>query len=740
MSSWSLEEMQQEQRVDEFTKALLRFYDSEVRITKEAKAECKRLVREYVEPLMECCREISPLHTVKRLEYTGSMYEGLKAQAADEVDLMVVLETGTKVTVEYSPKKGFARFRATGYSILPEYRNRREGYISPDSFGKSIFFGLVVKEANKFNEERSESSGISFEVRHNGPAVQLDLIKKGKKLLSADLVACFKTENDEYFVPKSYMFPSIPNSELLWRQSFSLDEKKIFKTMDKKDNGCRRMLLRIVKTIVKREKPLAKLTSYHLKTAFMHYIYSSPEMPWDVSYLGKHFRGFLEELRAYLSSKERYFPHYFLPHVNLLKDIKSETIDDMANRLKKILSREAVLNGILCCTTQEAHGRVQSDTHHISLDRLITRQEDIVMQDEHIPVRMPQTEDRTQTERYRGPHFTMRQEEDVVQNEHIPFHGLLQVEDRTQTERYRCPRFMMRQREHVMQNEHIPLVTLPQIGDRTQIDREKYRVPRCRVRQEDVMQNEQIPLVTMPKEDDNLAPRPWERGKVDDRTQIDRERYHIPWCRMREEAIQNEHIPLVTMPQMDDRTQIDQRESYQIPRYTLRREDVMQNEQIPLVTMPLEDNNFVPRVSPRSWERGWVDDKIQIDRERYRGRMRQEDVMHNEHISLVRMPEVEDRTPMERYRIHRLGIPRLDDMTENDGNYISRFGMSQNAELEGTFQHRLECRCLTFVSRLVLKFVLGLISFSLGVVIFASWLAGIGILIILVWLGLSHLD
>ena len=124
------------------------------------------------------------------------------------------------------------------------------------------------------------------------------------------------------------------------------------------------------------------------------------------------------------------------------------------------------------------------------------------------------------------------------------------------------------------------------------------------------------------------------------------------------------------------------------------------NEQMPLVTMPLEDHNFVPRVSPRPWERGWVDDRAQIDRERYHipwYKMRQEDAMHNEHISLVRLPEVEDRTPMERYRIHRLGMPRL--VMENDRNYISRFGMSQNAELEGTLQHRLECRRLKFLKQ-----------------------------------------
>ena len=186
-----------------------------------------------------------------------------------------------------------------------------------------------------------------------------------------------------------------------------------------------------------------------MKSSPSYYIDKSPHK-WDVPHLGMHFVGFLKELQEYLS--KRYFQHYWLPHVYLLKDINPMTIDDMANRLKRILSREAVLNRILCCTTQEAHGRVQSERHCISL------QDDNVTQNQVVlPVRMPQAEDRTQIERYRSPRFPIRQKYDV-QNEYIPFLGLSQIEDRTQIDRYRGLRFPMRQREQVRQYEHIPLV------------------------------------------------------------------------------------------------------------------------------------------------------------------------------------------------------------------------------------------------------------------------------------------
>ena len=234
MSLWDSVEMRQQLSLDELTRKLLDFYESEVKITKEEMAECRRLVMKYVESLVNCCREISPLPILPQPGYTGSMYEGLKAEAADEVDLMVALEPGSNVRAEYTWKKGFVRFRATGDSKLLKYANR-DGYIIPDSFVESFFYGLVKKVAEKFNDKISESSDISFiKVRRHGPAVQLDLIKEEQKQLSVDLVACFKTENGKYFVPKSYVFPKslcIRNPELLWRQSFSLEEKQKLKNI-----------------------------------------------------------------------------------------------------------------------------------------------------------------------------------------------------------------------------------------------------------------------------------------------------------------------------------------------------------------------------------------------------------------------------------------------------------------------------------------------------------------------------
>lgn len=116
--------------------------------------------------------------------------------------------------------------------------------------------------------------------------------------------------------------------------------------MDKDDHGCRHELLRIMKTIVKRERTsLARLHSYHLKTAFMHYIKEKTDNWAGWNSLGEHFVGFLGELQGFLERGN--LPHYWLPDVNLLDDIHYGVVDQMAYRLKRILNSEAVRNDIL---------------------------------------------------------------------------------------------------------------------------------------------------------------------------------------------------------------------------------------------------------------------------------------------------------------------------------------------------------------------------------------------------------
>ena len=334
---------------DALTRKLRDYSVNHVKIAEADMTRTKKLVKDYIEDeIMWYCRRNSTLPILK-LEYTGSVYERLKTEAADEVDVMVVLKTtkpwfwgDPEVMVENTGIPGYVRLKTTMTdSKLRKYVSP-EGYIIPERLRNGWFYSLVDQAVRDFRD-RSPRSDVHLSLRYHGPAVQLDIFQKGtgQKLLSADLVPCFEIRTNEYFVAKHYA-----ESALLWRQSFSLKEKHLLQYMDRDDHGCRHELLRIVKTIVNRERTsLGGLHSYHLKTAFMHYIKEKTDNWASWNSLGEHFVGFLGELQASLERGN--LPHYWLPGVNLLDDIDNVVVGQMAFRLKRILNSEAERNKIL---------------------------------------------------------------------------------------------------------------------------------------------------------------------------------------------------------------------------------------------------------------------------------------------------------------------------------------------------------------------------------------------------------
>ena len=189
-------------------------------------------------------------------------------------------------------------------------------------------------------------------MRAHGPAVQLDITdKKTEKKLSADVVPSFQLSGTEYFVAKSYTGKISPGCDpkLLWRQSFSLREKARLQDMDKEDHGCRHELLRIIKTLMRAETTFAKLSSYHLKTVFLHYN-SNPKLKWDADMLGERFLEYMEMLYTALSKKT--LDHFWVEGVNLLDNIQDKTLENMADRLRKILDNDKERSKVLKCESK----------------------------------------------------------------------------------------------------------------------------------------------------------------------------------------------------------------------------------------------------------------------------------------------------------------------------------------------------------------------------------------------------
>ena len=104
------------------TKKLRDFSVKYVKISEEDMTLARKLVKEYIEDkIIMYCQENSKIQILK-LEYTGSFYEKLKTEAADEVDIMVVFKTQrAEIKVKESGVPGFVLLMARESSVLRNY-------------------------------------------------------------------------------------------------------------------------------------------------------------------------------------------------------------------------------------------------------------------------------------------------------------------------------------------------------------------------------------------------------------------------------------------------------------------------------------------------------------------------------------------------------------------------------------------------------------------------------------------
>lgn len=320
---------------DSVTRKLRECFDDNVKISKKDMTFAMTLVKDYIEDEVISYFDKSVRLPRLRLEYTRSMYNRLKSEATDEVDLLIILETTSlEVQVENSGISGYATLKDLTAGVNSPLRKfaDRQGYLNPERLKGVWLNNLDRKFANGF-KVKSTWFPVSLKVSSHNGSFQLQVFKNDtdEVLLTADLVPCLQIPTIGDFVAKPCC-----DAELLWRKSFSLKEKEMLKKMDE-DGGCRHELLRIVKSIIKnRQTYFGKLKSYHVKTAFMHYM-TKVGQNWCSDYaLGEHFLGFLEQLQRYLENKT--LPHYWLDgRVNLLDDIDSEiAIDNMARDLENI--------------------------------------------------------------------------------------------------------------------------------------------------------------------------------------------------------------------------------------------------------------------------------------------------------------------------------------------------------------------------------------------------------------------
>ena len=316
----------------------------------------KDKISNYLEPILALCRKNNP-NIISHHEYTGSFYENLKTETPDEIDIMVALKGKEKDFEVHEDEAGYARLKIKDFQH-PLRMHTRENCLTPEKV-RQFFFGLVQKTLNDFQKLKEEEGlQVDLIVSANGPAVTLVITDKqtedkenkkekqneNKLSLSADLVPSLLLSDTKHYVakpkPEEESEKSISvDKSLLWRQSFSLSEKELIKKMDKpKPNrppGCRHELVRIAKTFRRKDSTLAKLSSYHIKTAFLHYCDKvENENDWDSDKLGERFIDFLKFIMEKL--QQHNLPNYFIPELNLLQEFQTDTLTNIEKRLSNL--------------------------------------------------------------------------------------------------------------------------------------------------------------------------------------------------------------------------------------------------------------------------------------------------------------------------------------------------------------------------------------------------------------------
>ncbi|KAI8511316.1 hypothetical protein Bbelb_104160 [Branchiostoma belcheri] len=300
------------------TEQLKLYHSKRVELDEEETKHAKELVEIFIGAIVKSVKEqidAGRPHGASRcrIEYTGSMYEGTKFGRPDEFDIMIVIDGSQDIeSVEMSP--GYAMLLANSSSshrfseqCIHPYQN-----ISPKKM-TDWFTGLVQKGINEVNIK--ENTDVSIDV---------------------DLVLCVQL-SQQYFVAKPFADP-----DMLWRQSFSVVETRMIASIDG-PNECRRDCLRILKSIFRAEQGLDKFTSFHLKTVLLQMC--RDEEQWQSSRMGERFLDLLRRIEGCL--RDEYLPHFYLPDLNLLDGIRSETIENMRGRVGNLINNTHERNRIL---------------------------------------------------------------------------------------------------------------------------------------------------------------------------------------------------------------------------------------------------------------------------------------------------------------------------------------------------------------------------------------------------------
>ena len=211
---------------------------------------------------------------------------------------------------DYKKLKKFMKYESSHYYIQP-------------SLVLHWFEGVITKALNVFDGYNFiEGKYITIRRSESGPAHTLKVKSSCGLNIDIDLVPVFRF-GETIFVPKK-----LHGKPHLWRLSYPRREKSILHNQQ-----CAKKVIKLLKRFRDVQgAPWKLLSSYYINTLVMLEL---EVQSWDDKNFGNFFLHTLRKLKEYL--EDRKIPSYFDRECNLLSNVPIVTIDNMKNRLNRIL-------------------------------------------------------------------------------------------------------------------------------------------------------------------------------------------------------------------------------------------------------------------------------------------------------------------------------------------------------------------------------------------------------------------
>ncbi len=283
---------------------------------------------------------------ITKAVYPGSTSDGTQVIDASNVDVFILFEFPEKDVEVESLEAGYRMIP------LPKHFEKDDGPPDPWRFGRSAD-GMHLSPM-VINENLYEIIERSLQW-HRHAVVEPFKIEEGRAPICVRweghnihiTPAVFLQSEDVFLITRPYRFDEHIDSDMRWRMSFAMKERKILRLMDRTDRGIRRKAFMAFKALVAVEHTLKGFYSYQLKTILFHCfdrdIDHTPK--WQRGTVETAFVTYLQEL--YHCLKVKNLPHFYVRGSNLLANVDDKLLHNLTQRVAYLVNNPREIVRIL---------------------------------------------------------------------------------------------------------------------------------------------------------------------------------------------------------------------------------------------------------------------------------------------------------------------------------------------------------------------------------------------------------